>query len=998
MNESPRRDLEVFDSKVEDDENNPDKNLNRFNKISNLDPFTHVYQSRRNKNNTVLATHQLQVEVKQENVLQDAQINSVDVKNVPSIPCVDVVGSILDLEVGCSNPSFETMEDTFDSKVKNSELGADSQSNSISQENHCHFNINVDYYDRPENSDTTSGASTPETSQIGPSGSPSSKESVDVSSDADDCMNYESAPRSAVSDIAENVSLNGCGLDGALISDASDTDDTNTEVVLRPDYIIYQDNYYTGPMLTFSHSCIKINVSTACMEHEAFDLEWGIDDLIDIKCQSIQSSGTVIIKINVISRNANQVDHASETSGIEELKIAVVDSNWSLIHKQITSLNVKYLAICNIMLHLDVEDDETKSGGSRCYFPNFEEPFDEVIYPKGDADAVSLSKRDFDLLRPDTFVNDTIIDFYIQYLKNQIQEEEKPRFHFFNSFFFRKLADLDKNPSSISDAKAAFQRVRKWTRKVNLFEKDYIFIPVNFNLHWSLIVICHPGEVINNDKELDNALKVPCILHMDSIKGNHSGLKNLLQSYLWEEWKERHKEASEEDFSALFSNLRFLPLALPQQENSYDCGLFLLHYLELFLAEAPLTFNPFKVTKFSNFLNVDWFLPAEAYLKRTLIQRLISELVENHGSREISSSDGSDDHQYIENIENGTGIEHLEFNSASKPSHAGEGIEMTLLSGSSFLDPQSFNNPGMVLKDLFEPGTTAGTTSAQCQSFDQRSSDYRFDNSIFTMEEDTDLGEQFMYLATDTNFQQVAGVTPQACSLPYLPRDCGNGTNHIPEISLQEAVSSPSSASGDTEDIGVTEYCHGDWNEPITSYEAERGEKICSPIENTEHFIDISGSAGNNFPTPSVVGISQDSIMSCDGYKNGDIHSPYQETTTLTWHQVSDAVVDDETACDGQIDISGSAGNNLPTSSVVGIFQEPNCDGYQNGDIHSPCLETPTVTLHQVSDAVDEEAACDDGKMIDGTEPDNSEEQAAKRRRVMPLEGRSEEIVTESNL
>jgi hypothetical protein len=137
--------------------------------------------------------------------------------------------------------------------------------------------------------------------------------------------------------------------------------------------------------------------------------------------------------------------------------------------------------------------------------------------------------------------------------------------------------------------------------------------------------------------------------------------------------------------------------------------------------------------------------------------------------------------------------------------------------------------------------------------------------------------------------------------------------------------------------------------------------------------------------------------MRFDGY-NGDIHSPCQETTTLTWHQVSDAVVDDETACDGQIDISGSAGNNLPTSSVVGISQEPNCDGYQNGDIHSPCLETPTVTLHQVSDAVDEEAACDDGKMIDGTEPDISEEQAAKRRRVMPLEGRSEEIVTESNL
>lgn len=66
------------------------------------------------------------------------------------------------------------MEDTFDSKVKNSELGTDKQTNSISQENHCHFKINVDYYDGQKNRDTSGGASTPGTSQIGPSGSPSS--------------------------------------------------------------------------------------------------------------------------------------------------------------------------------------------------------------------------------------------------------------------------------------------------------------------------------------------------------------------------------------------------------------------------------------------------------------------------------------------------------------------------------------------------------------------------------------------------------------------------------------------------------------------------------------------------------------------------------------------------------------------------------------------------------------------------------------------------------
>lgn len=42
---------------------------------------------------------------------------------------------------------------------------------------------------------------------------------------------------------------------------------------------------------------------------------------------------------------------------------------------------------------------------------------------------------------------------------------------------------------------------------------------------------------------------------------------------------------------------------LPQQENFYDCGLFLLHYVERFLEEAPIDFSPFKITKFSNFVS-----------------------------------------------------------------------------------------------------------------------------------------------------------------------------------------------------------------------------------------------------------------------------------------------------------------------------------------------------------------------------------------------------------
>ncbi|KAI3788102.1 hypothetical protein L2E82_00766 [Cichorium intybus] len=173
------------------------------------------------------------------------------------------------------------------------------------------------------------------------------------------------------------------------------------------------------------------------------------------------------------------------------------------------------------------------------YFPNFDEPFEEFIYPKGDVDAVSISKRDVDLLLSDTFVNDTIIDFYINY-----------------------LADQDKDPFDALEGKTNVQRVKKWTRKVNIFEKDFVFIPVNYN---------------------------------------HSGfIKGLMHSYLKEEWKGRQQEAYE-DMASRFDNMRFISLELPQQPNSFDCGLFLLHYVELFLEQAPINFNPFKITKSVNF-------------------------------------------------------------------------------------------------------------------------------------------------------------------------------------------------------------------------------------------------------------------------------------------------------------------------------------------------------------------------------------------------------------
>ncbi|XP_028190325.1 probable ubiquitin-like-specific protease 2B [Glycine soja] len=625
------------------------------------------------------------------------------------------------------------------------------------------------------------------------------------------------------------------------------------EVVLHPDYVVYQDNYYTGTKLCFSQCYIQISDSTACAKQGEGTFEWAVDDLIHIDCLLFPKSGMVVMKLCAVSSNAGPSIHISCTSDIEELKIVFVDDNWSLRQEQITSLNGKYLAIWNTV-------------------SDFQESFEKVDYPKGDLNSVCITKSDFDLLKPDTFINDTIIDFYIQYLKSKIQKEESHRYHFFNSFFFRKLVDMDRNPSSASDGKAAFQRVRRWTRKVNLFEKDYIFIPVNFKLHWSLIVICHPGEVVKfNDKEPDKALKVPCVLHMDSMRGYHSDLKNIFQSYLWEEWKERQKDTCGEDLSSRFLNMHFLSVPSPQQDNMFDCGLFLLHCIELFLDEAPFNFNPFKLTKFSNFLNLDWFHPVEVSLKRPFIQRLIFELAENenHSLHEGFPSDYNEDHRYSENNKNRTNSLRPEVNGDSSLSHSVQGKQFTLLSAPSPLDPQSFNPSDMVLKEHFKPGTMAGTSLGHCQSLDQQSSDHYLNGSIFSTKDGTDLNEELMHIMANPNFQQ---VSPQSFSLTYLTGGCETEISHGPRIGIQSEhdkiesfIATPSCASGDS-DIEIIEN-FPTRNETRSSYEDERGENNNTAIENYfEQVSDIPGSLMENSQWPNTI---------CVGHNNGDQHLSY---------------------------------------------------------------------------------------------------------------------------
>lgn len=732
---------------------------------------------------------------------------------------------------------------------------------------------------------------------------PSTIEAVDTACTDADERNGESSSLDPSSDVAED-SVSSTGDVSDYCSREGEMNDMDAEVLLFPDYIVFRDKYCTASRLAFSRSCIKM-FSTGVRSQSNFAYKWDIDDVVNVECQWERRTETAMVKLHVVSRDVLEAGNVVGTSGMEELKLAVVDPNWSGTQEHIFSLNLNYKDVWKTFFEDEGSEDNMLAHESKFYakpyFPIFDETFEDVIYPKGDADAVSLTKRDVDLLQPETFINDTIIDFYVKYLKNKLQPEESHRFHFFNSFFFRKLADMDKDPSKASDGRAAFLRVRKWTRKVNLFEKDYIFVPVNFNLHWSLIVICHAGEVIKfEDKDVDKSCRVPCILHMDSIKGSHVGLKEIIQSYLWEEWKEKQKEKFE-DLSSKFYNLRFVSLEVPQQENFYDCGLFLLHFVERFLEEAPLNFNPLTLSKLSNFLNTHWFPPSEASLKRADIQRLIYELLETNSGE--TSSAGCRDEQRFKFAENNENETCVEFNEGTGcPSKgcdgkllsrdSGHGIKMTLLASSSLRSSQCVNDSGLVLREFITPGATTVSYDEQCQSFDPTTS-FHHDTIASIAQEEAVCNQHFVNL------------TPDACTLTYPCADFRvEGASWSTGISMElpghdtkNSESSPGSCASDD-----SPQCGSHKISPVKENASENQRRNVnqsgSPVaENIACFAEhlTYGSSGLDETAEDLQ--IPDQLLPCN--KNEDPCLTFQEKPSALFSQVSKMEENKDISCDG---------------------------------------------------------------------------------------------------
>jgi hypothetical protein len=176
---------------------------------------------------------------------------------------------------------------------------------------------------------------------------------------------------------------------------------------------------------------------------------------------------------------------------------------------------------------------------------------------------IELTVSDVQVLKPRGWLSDEVINYMIA----MIREEDRPRSDvMMSTFFYTKLMG--------GNDVYSFERVQRWWRRLepnrSIGQIRRVFIPMHINNnHWILAVIDMPNHQI---------------LQYDSHNSN-----NEIHHTLLEPLKRWVSDQSGHSIDA--SSWPIIAQRTPQQQNGFDCGVFLLIILRRLINNQPLNFT-----------------------------------------------------------------------------------------------------------------------------------------------------------------------------------------------------------------------------------------------------------------------------------------------------------------------------------------------------------------------------------------------------------------------
>lgn len=204
-------------------------------------------------------------------------------------------------------------------------------------------------------------------------------------------------------------------------------------------------------------------------------------------------------------------------------------------------------------------------------------PTEELLTEKY---GITMSRKKMACLRPSTWLNDEVINFYMELLQDRDRalcnkDSTRKSSHYFNSFFMAKLLDTGDKCTYTYDA------VKRWTKRFDIFAKRRIYFPVNIrNTHWTHLVVHMETRQIH---------------YYDSMGSDGSMYQKAILRWIGDEAKVK-KGWDTYDLNCW--TLVDHGGDIPQQSNGFDCGVFSCIFADFDTDDLPFNFAQVHMPNF----------------------------------------------------------------------------------------------------------------------------------------------------------------------------------------------------------------------------------------------------------------------------------------------------------------------------------------------------------------------------------------------------------------
>jgi sentrin-specific protease 1 len=182
-------------------------------------------------------------------------------------------------------------------------------------------------------------------------------------------------------------------------------------------------------------------------------------------------------------------------------------------------------------------------------------------------DLLKLTGPGSNIEKKNGFLNDQILNFYLEMIaeRSTMSDQDLPSVSVLPTTTYPGLC------------KGGYETVKRWTKRINIFKKDIVFIPIHLPAHWLLLVLDHKRRLLHlcdsGQSFISSGTRMRILMQMS---------RYIRRDYM---------ETNQKEYADLDSYDWSESSSVPQQRNGFDCGAFVCQTAEFWSRREILSFT-----------------------------------------------------------------------------------------------------------------------------------------------------------------------------------------------------------------------------------------------------------------------------------------------------------------------------------------------------------------------------------------------------------------------